>query len=323
MKPNRWIAVIALITAGISQSFAQAYPAKPVRLVVPYPAAGVAEVMSRLAAERIAAQWGQPVIIEPRPGGNGVIGTEAVLAAPADGYTWLGVSSGHAAIGGLNPKLRWNPATDFVAAGLFAQSSSYFVVPAVLAARDLKEFVALARSQPGQHNFGHPGVGLTPYLSMENFKRVTGVALQDVPYKGNPQIMADLIPGRISAAVLSSASIIGPARGGQVKVLAVMNARRTKSFPDVPTVAEAGFPEATVSPTWFGIVMRTGTPTEIVKRAASEVEKAAKSPELMAQLEKLGAEPAHLGAEEFDAVIRRDMNTWARVIKESGMKLEN
>jgi tripartite-type tricarboxylate transporter receptor subunit TctC len=149
------------------------------------------------------------------------------------------------------------------------------------------------------------------------------VALQDVPYKGNPQILADLIPGRISAAVLSSASIIGPARGGQVRVLAVMNARRTKAFPDAPTVAEAGFAEATVSPTWFGIVMRAGTPAEIVKRAANEVEKAAKSAELMAQLEKLGAEPAHLGSEEFDALIRRDMNTWSRVIKESGMKLEN
>ena len=170
---------------------------------------------------------------------------------------------------------------------------------------------------------GYASGAATGVVAGEALKRAAGIDLLQVPYKGNPQIMADLIPGRISAAVLSSASIIGPARGGQVKVLAVMNGRRTKAFPEVPTVAEAGFGEATVSPTWFGLVMRTGTPPEIVKRVAGEVEKAAKSPELMAQLEKLGAEPAHLGAEEFDALIRRDMNTWSRVIRESGMKLEN
>ena len=227
---------------------AQSYPAKPVRLVVPYPAAGVAEVMSRIIADRISANWGQTVIVDPKPGGNGVIGTEYVLGAAPDGHTWLSVSSGHAAIGGLNPNLRWSPVRDFVAAGLYAQSSSYFVVSSTLPVRDLQEFVALAKSQPGKLNFGHPGIGLTPYLSMALFKRVTGIELQDVPYKGNPQIMADLIPGRIAAAILSSASVIGPARSGGVKVLAVMNARRTKAFPDVPTVAESGkaFAEARV-----------------------------------------------------------------------------
>lgn len=303
-----------------SGAFAQAFPSKPVRLVVPYPAGGVADVMSRIIAERISANWGQSVIVDPKPGGDGIIGTETVLNAPADGYTWLGVSSGHAAIGGLNPNLRWSPVRDFAAAGMYAQSSAYFVVPADLPVRDLAEFVALAKSQPGKLNFGHPGVGLTPYLSMQLFKRVTGIELQDVPYKGNPQIMADLMPGRISAAILSAASIIGPARSGKIKVLAVMNARRTKAFPDVPTIAEAGraFAEAQVSPAWFGIVLHAKTPAELVRRAADEVDKAARGADMAERLEKLGAEPAFLGAQEFDALIRRDGDTWGRVIKESG-----
>ena len=311
---------VAVLMAGAVRG--QNYPVKPVRLVVPYPAGGVADVMSRIIAERISANWGQSVIVDPKPGGDGIIGTETVLNAPADGYTWLGVSSGHAAIGGLNPNLRWSPVRDFAAAGMFAQSSAYFVVPANLPVRDLAEFVALAKAQPGILNFGHPGVGLTPYLSMQLFKRVTDIDLQDVPYKGNPQIMADLMPGRISAAILSAASIIGPARSGKIKVLAVMNARRTKAFPDVPTIAEAGkaFAEAQVSPAWFGIVLHAKTPVELVKRAADEVDKAAHGADMAERLEKLGAEPAFLGAQEFDALIRRDGETWGRVIKQSGMQ---
>ena len=313
------VVVLAMGFAG--NGAAQPYPSKPVRMVVPFPAGGTVDVLARILAERVSSNWGQPVVVEPRPGGNTMIGTEIVLNAPADGYTWLMVAQTHAVNAAIYRDLRWDPARDFAAAGLFAKTVPYFVVPVSLPARDMREFVSLARAQPGKLNYGHSGIGSPPHLAFELFKRTAAIDVQGVPYKGNPGVMADVLAGRLSGAILSAVSTTSHAKGGKVRQLAVLDSKRTKAFPEVPTIVEAGYPEAQTA-SWFGVVLHSGTPREIVRRVTGEIEKAAKAPDMSERLENAGAESAFLNAEEFDALIRRDIVIWTRVVKEAGIKPE-
>jgi tripartite-type tricarboxylate transporter receptor subunit TctC len=318
----RWLsAVLAGCLFAGAAAAAQSYPSRAVRMVVPFGAGGVTDVLARILAERMSVSWGQPVVVEARPGGNTMIGTEVVLNAPADGYTLLMVAQTHAANAALYPDLRWDPARDFTGAGLFARTVPFFVVPVTLPVKDMAEFIALAKSQPGKLDYGHSGLGSPPHLSVELFKRIAGVDLQAVPYKGNATIMTDLLSGRLSAALLSAVSTTSHARAGKIKQLAVMDSKRAKAFPDVPTIVEAGYPEAQTQ-SWFGVVMNSKTPRDVVKRVTDEIEKAAKAPEMFERLEKAGAEVSFLNSQEFDALIRKDIATWTRVVREAGIKPE-
>ena len=312
-------AIAALRLAGAA--VAQTYPAKPVRMVVPFGAGGATDVLARILAERISVNWGQPVVVEARPGGNTMIGTELVLNAAPDGYTLLMVAQTHAANAALYPDLRWDPARDFVGAGLFARTVPFFIVPVSLPVKDLAEFVALAKAQPGKLDYGHSGLGSPPHLSVELFKRIAGIDLQGVPYKGNAGIMLDLLSGRLSAALLSAVSTTSQAKAGKIRQLAVMDGKRAKAFPDVPTIVEAGYPEAQTQ-SWFGVVMHAKTPREVVKRVTDEIEKAAKAPDMFERLDKAGAEASFLNSQEFDALIKKDIATWTRVVREAGIKPE-
>lgn len=307
-----------LLSTGVG---AETYPTKPIRMVIPFAAGGVVDILGRILAERISANWGQPIVVEPRPGGNTMIGTELVLSAPPDGYTWLMVAQNHAVNAAVFPDLRWDPVRDFVGAGLFARTVPYLIVPASLPVQNLDEFIRLAKSQPGKLNYGHAGVGSPPHLGFELFKHVVGITITPIPYKGNPPIVADLMSGRLNAALLSSVTTGPAAKGGKVKPLAVMDSRRSRAFPEVPSIAEAGYPDAQTA-SWFGVVLSAKTPGPIVKRIADEIEKAAKSPDMSERLEKVGAELSHLGPKDFNALIARDVVTWKRVIKEAGIKLE-
>ncbi len=320
MQLCRVLALVASIIIPASV-VAQTYPAKPVRMVVPFPGGGVVDILGRILAEQISANWGQQVVVEPKPGGNTMIGTEAVLNAPPDGYTWLLVAQTHAVNAAIFPDLRWDPARDFIGAGLFARTVPYLIVPASASSKTLAEFVARAKSEPGKLNYGHAGIGSPPHLGFELFKRVAGLDIQAIPYKGNPQIQSGLISGLIDAALLSSISIAGPAKAGQIRPLAVMGAKRSARFPDVPSVVEAGLPDAQTA-SWFGVVLHAKTPPDIVKRIANEIEKAAMAPGTAARLDKLGAELAHLPPAAFDELIRRDIATWKRLVKEAGIKTQ-
>ena len=322
-RPGRFLSFLALLAAAAfcSPAWSQAYPSKPVRMVVPFGAGGVTDILARVLAERMSANWGQPVIVEPRPGGNTMVGTENVLNSPADGYTLLMVTQTHAANAAIYPDLRWDPARDFAGAGLFARSVPILAVPTSLPVKNLAEFVALAKAQPGKLNYGHSGIGSPPHLSFELFKRAAGIDVQPVPYKGNANIMTDLLSGQLSATLLSAVSTTPHARAGKVRQLAIMDAKRTKAFPDLPTVVEAGYPDAQAQ-SWFGVIMHGKTPREIVRRVSDEIEKVTKEPGMAERLEKAGAELSFLNWQEMDALIRKDIATWTRVVKEAGIKLE-
>ncbi len=315
--------IVLLLAASLIAvaAAAQSYPSKPVRLVVPFPAGGVVDILGRILANGISANWGQQVIVEPRPGANAMIGTEYVLNSPADGYTWLLATQSHTANAALYPDLRWDPARDFVAAGLFARSLNYFVVPISLPVKSVRDYVALAKSQPGKLNYGNPGNGTPSHLAFELFKRAAEVDVQAIGYKGNPPLLADLVAGRLSATILVGVLTDIQVKSGTVRPLAVLAESRAKSYPDVPTLAEAGYPEAQVL-SWFGVVLPAKTPPEIRKLVAYELEKAAKMPEVMDRLEKVGSIPAFASAAQLDAQIQRDVVTWKRVVKEAGIKPE-
>lgn len=320
------IRLTTLLAAGSLVVFsciamAQPYPAKPIKLIVPYPAGGVVDAMGRVIAERISASWSQQVIVDPKPGANGMIGTEAVLNAPADGYTWLLASQSHVANGAIYPNLRWDPAGDFAAAGRFAKALNYFVVAVSLPVNSVQEYVALAKAQPGQLNYGNPGNGTPSHLGFELFKRTAGIEVQSIGYKGNPPLLADLITGRISSTMLTAVLTTTQAKIGKIKPLAVLDTKRSKAFPDVPTIGEAGYGDVQVV-SWFGVLLPAKAPREVIKRVADEVEKAVKSPEMIDRLEKIGAEPSFLGAQEFDAQIRKELALFKRVVKEAGIKPE-
>lgn len=314
-------ACAALALLAFASAHAQPYPNKPVRIVVPYPAGGVVDIMARLIAERIAASWGQQILVEPKPGANGMIGTEAVLTAPPDGYTWLLASTSHVSNAALYPDLRWDPVRDFAAAGLFARTLNFFVVPVTLPVQSVKDYVALAKSQPGKLNYGNPGNGTPPHLAFELFKHVAGIDVQSIGYKGFPPIVPDLVSGRLSATMLSAALTFGQAKSGNLRLLAVLSEKRLKDFPDVPTLAEAGYPEAQLT-SWFGVLMPAKTPREIVTRVGDEIDKAVKSPEMIERLDKSGGLAAYLGPADFEALMRREVPIWARVVKQAGIKAQ-
>lgn len=316
------IACVALAMLAAAQVVhAQAYPAKPVKVIVPYPAGGVVDIMARLIAERISASWGQQVIVEPRPGANGMIGTELVLNSPPDGYTWLLASTSHVSNAALYPDLRWDPVRDFAAGGLFARSLNFFVVPSSLPVHSVKDYVALAKTQPGKLNYGNPGNGTPPHLAFELFKHVAGIDVQSIGYKGFPPIVPDLISGRLSATMLSAPLTIAQAKSGNLRLLAVLSERRLKDFPDVPTLAEAGYGEAQLT-SWFGVVLPGKTPPEIVQRVGAEIEKAVKSPEMAERLDKTGGVAAYLGPADFEALMRRELPVWKRVVQQAGIKAQ-
>lgn len=311
------IAMTALIAPALS---AQPFPSRPIRVVVPYPAGGVVDVVARAISERIAANLGQPLIVENRPGGYTVVATEHVLAAPADGYTWLIAPPAFAANVTLL-ELRFDPLRDFIPAARFALSADYFLVPATLPVKDVAEYVQLVKSQPGKHNFGAPGIGGAAHLAYEQFKRAANLDITTVPYQGAPPIIPDLVSGQLSSAFLPAVVTIPQVKGGRVKPLAVISQKRQKALPDVPTIGEAGYPgvQATL---WVGVVLHAKTPRELQRRVADEIDKALASPEVLARLDALGAEPAFLGPEAFDAFIRQEVTMNGRVIKDAGIKVQ-
>jgi tripartite-type tricarboxylate transporter receptor subunit TctC len=311
-------ALLAALTA--TAALAQPYPNKPPRAVVPYPPGGIVDIMGRFIVERVSANWGTQIIVENRAGANGMIATEAVLNAPADGYTWLIASASHVSNAAIyKSELRWDPIRDFAPVGMFGKAYNFLTVPASSPAKTVAELVAMVKAEPGKHNFGNPGNGTPPHIAFELFKHSAGLDIQGIGYKGYAPLLPDLFAGRLSSSMLASTLAITHAKAGSVRVLAVLNDERVKEFPDVPTLAQAGYPEAQLV-SWFGVLVARKTPPEIVKRIAAEVEKAAKSPEFRDRLEKAGNLPAYLGPEAFEAHMKAEMPNWERIVKTVGIK---
>ena len=317
------IFVVALL-AGTTFARAQSagYPERPIRIVVAYTPAGATDILARTVGQKFTETWGQPVIIDNRPGANGNIGTEYAAKATADGYTLLMVTAGtHGINPGLYRKLGFDAVKDFAPVSLVAMVPNIFVVNNAVPAKDLKEFIAYAKANPGKLNYGSPGNGSTAHLSMELFKSMTGIQMLHIPYKGSAGVLADLIGGQIVVTVDNMPPYVPQVKAGKIRALAVSPTRRSPAVPDVPTVAEAGVPGYD-SGAWFGLVAPAHTPKDIVAKLSRETARVLKLPDVSARLAELGAEPVGGTPEAFAAHIKAEIAKWAKVIKGANVELQ-
>jgi len=314
----------AVLLAGSTLACAQStgYPAKPIRIVVAYTPAGATDILARVIGQKLTEAWGQPVIIDNRPGANGNIGSEYAAKATADGYTLLMVTAG---THGINPslyrKIGFDAVKDFAPVSLVAMVPNIFVVNNAVPAKDLKEFIAYAKANPGKLNYGSPGNGSTAHLSMELFKSMTGIQMLHIPYKGSAGVLADLIGGQIVTTMDNMPPYVPQVKAGKIRALAVSPTRRSPAVPDVPTVAEAGVPGYD-SGAWFGLVAPAHTPKDIVNKLSRETARILKLPDVNARLLELGAEPVGGTPEQFAAHIKAEISKWAKVIKDANVELQ-
>src|SRR3954470_9646055 len=313
--------VVAALTFATASSYA-AYPEKPIRIVVAYTPAGATDILARTVGQKLNEVWGQPVIIDNRPGANGNIGTEYAAKASADGYTLLMVTAG---THGINPslyrKLGFDAVKDFAAVSLVAMVPNILVVNNAVPAKDLKDFIAYAKSNPGKFNYGSPGTGSTAHLSMELFKTMTGTQMVHIPYKGSAGVLADLIGGQIVVTMDNMPPYVPQVKAGKIRALAVSTNHRSPAVPDVPTVAEAGV-AGYDSGAWFALVAPANTPKDIVNKLSRETARILKLPDVSARLADLGAEPVGGTPEQFSAHIKSEIAKWAKVIKDANVELQ-
>ena len=311
---RKWmtVAFAGFCMAAGTGVWAQAWPSRPVRVIVPYPAGGVVDVMTRAVTIRLAADLGQPFVVESKPGAGANIAAEFVANTAADGYTLL-VSAPYIINNPmLETGLRWQP-KDFVPVARYALSPSFMLVPPNSPARTVKDYVALARARPGLP-VGDGGAGSTQSMATLMLGAVAGFKFESIGYKGAPPVIPDLINGALTMAIIPSTVAIPQVTAGKLRALANTSDKRSPLLPDVPTIAEAGFPEVTVL-SWYAFHVPTGTPPEVVQKLAAAVGAAAAAPEVQARLASAGGEAAFLGVADFESFLRSDTERWLRFAK--------
>ena len=298
----------------------EAWPSKPVRTIVPFPAGGVVDLVTRAVTDRLATVLRQPFVVEARPGANGNIGTEAAARAPADGYTLLTASPATVTQPLLSNTAR-HKASDFVGVGLIGAPPNLFVVSPSVPVRTLRELVEYVRARPGQLSVTNPGVGTSNHLGQELFFSLTGLQMINVRYPGQPQMIPDLASGQVHFGLLTQGLAMPHIKEGRLRALAIGAPSRSRDLPDVPTTAEAGFPEATFLP-WYGLVAPAATPRPVIRRLSDEILAALKEPEVIARLDKMGTQITPASAEDFDALIKSEQDRWSRVIRERNIRAD-
>jgi tripartite-type tricarboxylate transporter receptor subunit TctC len=322
MKTRRIAVVIgawlALFAAPGAASAQENFPNRPVRIVVPYSPGSVTDVFARIIAQNMAAQWGGSIIVESKSGANGSIAAEEVARSAPDGYTWLLVTTFFSASPALDTKLRWDPVRDYIAIGQVCRAPNFFIVPVSLPVKTVAEYVALAKAKPGTLNYSHPGKGSTGHLGFELFKRLAGIDVTAVGYRGYPQMVPDIASGLITSTFLSANQALAQVQSGSIRVIGTINDGRSKYFPDSPTMAEQGFAEAQVTP-WFGLVVPAATPQPIVDRISKALETALATSDVQQKLDIAGCEAKSAPLGQFADIIRDDVALWARVVKDAGI----
>ena len=314
-------AAAVVLLAIVSFSAAQAqdnFPSRPIRIVNPYSVGSVADVFGRIVAQNIATQWNASIILESKSGANGSIAAEDVARAAPDGYTWLLVTTFFTTSPSLNLVMRWDPLRDFIAIGQICQAPNFFIVPTSLPVKNVADYVALAKAKPGMLNYGHPGKGSTGHLGFELFKRLAGIDVTPIGYRGYPQMVADIGSGLLTSSFLSANQALAQVQSGTIRIIAAISDGRSKYFPDVPTMAEQGFAEAQVTP-WFGIVVPAGTPSAIIDRISKALEEALAASGVREKLDLAGCTVKSAPREQFAAIIRSDIALWTKVVKDAGI----
>lgn len=318
---HRGVCAAALLLVG-SIVQAQSYPARPIRLVVPYPPGGSTDLVARVIGQKMGDAWGQQVIIDNRPGASGMIGNELVARSAPDGYTIVMGTIGPFAVNqALFAKMPYDPIRDFAPVTLTGNVTNLLVVHPSIPAKNVKELIALARARPGQLTFGSSGTGGAPHLAGELFKIMAKVDAVHVPYKGGGPAMTDLMGGQLSFSFASMPSSLPFAKSGRLRALAVSSAKRSAAVPEIPTVAESGLPGFVVTD-WQGVLAPARTPPEIVNKLNAEVIRILALPDVKEKLSTAGMELVTDTPQEFANYIRSESDKWTQVVKRAGVKVE-
>lgn len=315
-------AAAALLALGQATGlFAQSYPERPVRFIIPLAAGGSADIVGRLLAQKLGEKFGQQFVVDNRPGAAGIIGAEIAARAPRDGYTLLLAGSSFAIAPSLYRKLPYDPLKNFAAITMAATAPGLLVVHPALPVRTVRDLIGLARAKPGQLNFGSPGNGTSPHFAGALFNMMAGIDMVHVPYKGAAMVMTDLVAGQIHVSFASMPSAIAQVKSGRLRGIAVTGAKRSPAMPELPTVAEAGL-QGFESGAWQGIFAPAGTPAAIIGGLYREIERVVHLPEVVTQLAKDGAEPVGNTPEEFSQWLPGELAKWAKVAKAARMHVE-
>ena len=318
---RKMLAAAALAAFSIT-AFAQAYPTKPIRLIVPYAPGGATDIIGRAAAAELSKTIGQSVIVENRPGAGGNVGSELVAKSAPDGYTMVvSASSLHGITPFLYTKLNYDPNKDLVPVIVLASFANVLVLNPDVKAQSVKELVALAKSQPGKLSCASSGSGSTIHLSCEMFKQMLGLEITHVPYKGSGPAMSDLIGGQVNLMFDNIPSAISHIRSGKLRALATTGPKRSPTLPDLPTMIESGI-AGYESTAWFGLAFPAGTPKEIVSRVNAEGQKAAKAPDFVKRMTDLGYEIVGGTPEQMASMIQDELKRWGPIVKASGAKVD-
>ncbi|MBI2771542.1 MAG: tripartite tricarboxylate transporter substrate binding protein [Burkholderiales bacterium] len=310
---------VALLCFAAFSVQAAAWPDRPVKIIVPFPAGGPADSTCRILARRLGEIWHQPVIVENRPGAPGMV---SAAAAPADGYTLL-LGAGSNIVTGplLNPKLAYKPQRDFVPIGQLLTNTPILVVHPGLGVKTLRELIIYAKKNPGALNYSSSGLGSPNHLIMEMFNNVTGTQMVHVPYKGSAPSVQELVAGHVQLAINATPSVLQFVRTGKLTGIAVASAKRDSALPDVPTMAEAGVPDFDYL-IWYGLFAPSKTDKAIIEKIGAAMQKVLKEPEVVAQFKAAGADAAPASPQQFARIVKEDVAIWGKLIREKKLTLD-
>ena len=300
---------------------AQEFPSKPIRMVAPFAPGGATDLLARVIGQKMTERFGQSVLIDNRTGAGGNIGAEIVAKAPPDGYTLLLGGVPHAIGMSLYRKLGYDLTKDLAPVAMIATFPSAIVLHPSLPAKSIKELIGLAKSQPGQLNFGSAGNGSPNHLALELFNTMARVKMTHVPYKGTGQMVVDLVAGQLQLASMGFPAALQNVKAGKLRVIAVTSASRSPLLPDVPTVAETGLPGFDVT-SWYGVFGPAALPAEIASRLNGEIAAMTVAPDVKERLAALGAEPAKMSPDELGRYVKNEVARWSKVVKDSGARLD-
>jgi tripartite-type tricarboxylate transporter receptor subunit TctC len=323
MRGLLWLSAIcaALLISGGGATAEDTYPSRPVHIMVPYPAGGGVDIVARTLGNELSKHWGQPVVIENRPGAGGVIASQTVVTSPKDGYMLIVVASGHATNAFLYANLPYDTFKDFTPISLLSSSPNILLVRADSPFKTLADILAEAKKKPGSLSYGYSGNGTSTHLAGELFKNLAKVDIIGIPYKGGAPIITDLLGGHLPMSFNNAPESLGQITGGTLRALAVTTATRAPFLPNVPTMAEAGVPGYDTA-VWWGLLGPSNMPTDVTAKIANDTAEAMKSPAIKERLAKLGATSIGSSPQDFAKLIKSDYDKWGPIIKAAGIKAE-
>jgi tripartite-type tricarboxylate transporter receptor subunit TctC len=318
---SRLLVVAAAAFAAVATANAESYPSRPIRLIVPFAAGGLNDVVARLVAPHLERSLGQPIIIDNRPAASGIVGTDATAKAAPDGYTLLMVASSYTVIPATTPKLPYDPERDLAPIGMVAKNSLLFLVNPKVPVNSLTEFVALAKANPGKLNYASPGAATQTHLVVELFSGKAGIKLQHIPYRGGAPAMTAMVAGDTQFTAISTLLSLPQIEAKALRPIASGSVTRDPQLPDLPTVAEQGYPGFEAIQ-WIGLLTTAGTPREIIERINTDLNRALRDPDLIAKFAQQGLAPGGGTPADFQRVIATDLKTWMETARAANIKAE-